>query len=108
MKKIKYIIMAMTGVLFASCMGSDYAEPASKQPEIKQTNVISIDSLKTIKEYSTAINGNSYKEITEYRYSPLSPATMHKAISTTRYPCRTRQAVYSYASVRVVSTAICP
>ena len=65
MKKIKYIIMAMTGVLFASCMGSDYAEPASKQPEIKQTNVISIDSLKTIKEYSTAINGNSYKEITE-------------------------------------------
>ena len=57
--------MAMTGVLFASCMGSDYAEPASKQPEIKQTNVISIDSLITIKEYSTAINGNSYKEITE-------------------------------------------
>ena len=43
-----------------------------------------------------------------YRYSPLSPATMHKAISTTKYPCRTRQAVYSYASVRVVSTAICP
>ena len=68
MKKFKYIALGLTGLLFASCMGADYADPDDSIPpygnnSIIGTNIISIDSLKNIKEYANAIDNNGYKLI---------------------------------------------
>ncbi|WP_024989128.1 DUF5689 domain-containing protein [Segatella albensis] len=68
MKKFKYIALGLTGLLFASCMGADYADPDDSIPpygnnSIIGTNIISIDSLKNINEYANAIDNNGYKLI---------------------------------------------
>lgn len=70
MKRFKYIIMAMVGVLFASCMGSDYAAPdldPDNAPwgnnEITETHVITIAELKD--KYASVISNSSYEQVTE-------------------------------------------
>ncbi len=69
MKRFKYIIMAMVGVLFASCMGGDYTAPEldpDNAPwgnnEITETNVITIATLK--EKYASVIANSSYQQIT--------------------------------------------
>ena len=74
MKKLKYLIMAAVCVLFASCMGESYAEPAETgsapygNKELTETNVISIAQLKS--NYANYIatdyrNGISYAKVTD-------------------------------------------
>ncbi len=70
MKRFKYIIMAMVGTLFASCMGSDYAAAeldADNAPygnnDITETNVITIAELK--EKYASVISNSGYEQITE-------------------------------------------
>lgn len=66
MKAIKYILMACVGTLFASCMGSDYADadyylnPYGNN-QIPETNVVTIADLKTT--YKNIINNSAYKVI---------------------------------------------
>lgn len=65
MKKIKYIILALVGGIFASCMGSDYADPYDTDGD--NTANIETINLKTIQEvkdsFKTVINNSSFKEI---------------------------------------------
>lgn len=73
MKKIKFIamaMMAMAGMMLASCMGDGYAAPdmgeTSPAPPygnnlLREKNVVTIAQLKS--EYKTAISGGGYKLI---------------------------------------------
>lgn len=63
MKYLKYSILALICVLFASCMGEDYAEIEKTGPnkEPVYTNLITIKQLK--EKYTQAINGNGLVKI---------------------------------------------
>ena len=73
MKKIKFIamaLMAMTGMMLASCMGDSYADPDMVETIpaapygnnlLREKNVVSIAQLKS--DYKTTINGGGYKLI---------------------------------------------
>ena len=73
MKKIKFIamvMMAMAGMMLASCMGDGYADPDMVETIpappygnnlLKEKNVVTIAQLKS--EYKTAITGGGYKLI---------------------------------------------
>lgn len=74
MKKLKYLMMAAVCVLFASCMGDSYAEPAETgsapygNNELTETNVISIAQLKS--KFANYIatdyrDGVSYAKVTD-------------------------------------------
>ena len=74
MKKLKYLMMAAVCVLFASCMGDSYAEPAETgsapygNNELTETNVISIAQLKS--KFANYIatdyrDGISYAKVTD-------------------------------------------
>ncbi len=73
MKDIKYLFVALICIVFASCMGDDYADPENPQApygnnSIYETNVISIADLRTM--FATEIatdyrDGNSFREVTE-------------------------------------------
>ena len=75
MKKLKYLMMAAVCVLFASCMGDSYAEPAetwfcnhTANNELTETNVISIAQLKS--KFANYIatdyrDGVSYAKVTD-------------------------------------------
>ncbi len=74
MKDLKYLIIAFVGILFASCMGKDYADPEyNGEPpygnnEINETNVVTISKLKEMfkKEIDTDYrDGTSYRECIE-------------------------------------------
>ena len=61
--------MCMVGLLLASCMGAEYAEPNPTDDSpygnnaIEETNLVTIAQLKA--EYATVIKGNGMKQITE-------------------------------------------
>lgn len=73
MKKIKFIamaMMAMTGMMLASCMGDSYADPDMVETIpappygnnlLKEKNVVTIAQLKS--DYKTTITGGGYKLI---------------------------------------------
>ena len=73
MKKIKFIamaMMAMAGMMLASCMGDSYADPEMVETIpappygnnlLREKNVVTIAQLKS--EYKTTINGGGYKLI---------------------------------------------
>lgn len=73
MKKIKFIamaMMAMAGMMLASCMGDSYADPDMVETIpappygnnlLKEKNVVTIAQLKS--DYKTTINGGGYKLI---------------------------------------------
>ena len=67
MKKFKYIVLAMAGAIFSSCMGSDYADPSIDETpygnnEIQTTNLVTISQLKN--EYKTLIQNSAFTQIT--------------------------------------------
>ena len=73
MKKIKFIamaMMAMAGMMLASCMGDSYADPEMVETIpappygnnlLREKNVVTIAQLKS--DYKTTINGGGYKLI---------------------------------------------
>ena len=68
MKKIQYILMALTCVLLASCMADDYSAPNIDEApfgnnSLQETNVITIAQLKA--KYASVISNNDMKEITD-------------------------------------------
>ena len=65
MKDFKYSILALVCILFASCMGEDYAdiENTGSQKEPVYTNLITIKQLK--EKYQSVIKGNGMKLIDE-------------------------------------------
>ena len=68
MKKLKYLALALAGVIFASCMGSSYADPTLDESpygdnSIETTNLVTIAQLKA--KYKNKITGNSYTTISE-------------------------------------------
>lgn len=74
MTRIKYLIMAITALVLASCMGDSYSETNEQAPSpygnnnIAESNVVSIAKLK--EKFANVIstdyrNGISYKEVTE-------------------------------------------
>lgn len=70
MKDIKYIIIACVCALFASCMGSDYAEPETYLPpygnnQIPETNVVTIAALKSDARFVNVIKNGAFKVVTD-------------------------------------------
>ena len=70
MKKIHYLLLALTCGLFTACMDGDWEAPGTDgaklfgNPNIKETNVVTIEQLKT--KYNAEINTEGiYKEITQ-------------------------------------------
>ncbi len=69
MKKIHYLLLALVCGLFVGCMDKDWDEPGTDSslygnPNIKETNVISIQDLKN--KFSTEVSTEGkYKQITE-------------------------------------------
>lgn len=68
MKDLKYIAMALVCALFVSCMADDYDAPKLDESpygnnELTETNVLSIEQLKT--KYSNVIANNGMEEIKE-------------------------------------------
>ena len=68
MKKLKYILIAIVGVLFSACMGEDYAEPSLEQSPygnnaLTETNLLTIQQLKD--KYANIIANSSMVEVTE-------------------------------------------
>lgn len=74
-KKLSYIALALAGVLFASCMGDDYAgarydETPYGNNALTDGNVISIAALKD--KYQSAIN-TDYRDGKRLRASDRRP-----------------------------------
>lgn len=95
MKKIKFIAMAMlamAGMMLASCMGDGYADPDIPAPPygnnlLREKNVVTIAQLKS--EYKTAITGGSYKLIDKpMMIKGYITATTSAATSISRWRCR--------------------
>lgn len=68
MKEIKYILLTLVCILFASCMGENYADPEEGEIpygnlDIDAINVITIEQLK--QKYAHVISSNGMTEITE-------------------------------------------
>lgn len=69
MKAFQYSIFTLLCILFASCMGADYADPEENgespygNHELTETNVISISELKS--KFSSVISKSGMQEITE-------------------------------------------
>jgi DNA/RNA endonuclease YhcR with UshA esterase domain len=69
MKDLKYILFALTCVLFASCMADSYAGPEDSETspygnnELTETNVITIAQLK--EKYASVIANSGMEKVTE-------------------------------------------
>lgn len=68
MKQLKYLLLAFSAVVLASCMGDGYAEPGlDTNPygdnTITESNVLTVAQLKA--KYSSYISGSSYTEVQE-------------------------------------------
>lgn len=68
MKLLKYLSMCMVGLLLASCMGADYADPKEGDSpygnnDIEETNLVTIAQLKS--QFASTIKNNGMKQVTE-------------------------------------------
>ena len=68
MKEIKYILLTLVCILFASCMGENYADPEEGENpfgnlDIDAINIITVEELK--QKYAHVIANNGMTEITE-------------------------------------------
>ena len=99
MKKIKFIamaMMAMAGMMLASCMGDSYADPDMVETIpaapygnnlLKEKNVVTITQLKS--DYKTTITGGGYKLIDKpMMIKGYITAMTSAATSTSRWRCR--------------------
>lgn len=70
MKKIQFIILALSGLLMTSCMGSDYADAEYEENpygnnSLTETNVVTINDLKNDDKYKNVIANSAMKTITD-------------------------------------------
>ncbi|SFG61890.1 DUF5689 domain-containing protein [Prevotella sp. KH2C16] len=65
-KFIRFIILLTGGILLASCMGKDYAEPTPGEGSIADIEELNLKTIKQVKDqYAMAINTNGYQQIKE-------------------------------------------
>ena len=63
---IEFIILLVGGILLASCMGKDYAEPNPGEGSIADIEELNLKTIKQVKDkYAIPISTNSYQQIKE-------------------------------------------